>query len=76
MYLAGIVADGSQMSKAQLEAWAKGRTWHMLAEYTVPGVATESPYVRICAEVDKKQEGIGRIERLVYVRRDRCDAAG
>ena len=44
MYLAGIVADGSQMSKAQLEAWAKGATWHMLAEYTVPGVATESPY--------------------------------
>ncbi len=44
MYLAGMVADGSQMSKRQLEAWAKTATWHMLCEYTVPGVATESRY--------------------------------
>jgi 3-methyladenine DNA glycosylase AlkD len=46
MYLAGIVADGSKMSKKQLEAWAKGATWHMLSDYTVPGVAAESPYAR------------------------------
>lgn len=41
MYLAGIVADGSQMSKRQLDSWAKTATWHMLSEYTVPGVATD-----------------------------------
>lgn len=46
MYLAGMVADGSQMSKKQLDTWARTATWCMLAEYTVPGVATESPYAR------------------------------
>jgi 3-methyladenine DNA glycosylase AlkD len=46
MYLAGIIADGSQMSKQQLESWAKNATWHMLSEYTVPGVACESPHAR------------------------------
>jgi len=46
MYLAGIVADGSQMSRKQLESWAKGATWHMLSTSTVPGVATESPHAR------------------------------
>ena len=40
MYLAGMVADGSQMSKKQLDTWAKTASWYMLAEYTVPGVAT------------------------------------
>ncbi len=46
MYLAGIVADGSQMTKRQLQSWVKGANWHMLSEYTVPGVATESPHAR------------------------------
>ena len=41
MYLAGIVADGSQMTKKQLDHWAKLAPWHMVSEYTVPGVATE-----------------------------------
>ena len=46
MYLAGMVADGSQMSKKELDAWAKGANWHMVAEYTVPGVVTESLHAR------------------------------
>ena len=46
MYLAGMVADGAQMTRNQLEAWAAGATWHMLSEYTVPGVAVESQYAR------------------------------
>jgi len=44
MYLAGLVADGAQMNKRQLNAWAKGATWYMLSEYTVPAVAAESPH--------------------------------
>ncbi len=44
MYLAGLVADGSQMKKSQLDKWAKQATWYMISEYTVPGVATESPF--------------------------------
>jgi len=46
MYLAGIVADGSQMSKKQLDNWAKSAPWHMIAEYSVPGVASQSPHSR------------------------------
>lgn len=44
MYLAGIVADGAQLSKKQLDNWAKSASWQMIAEYSVPGVAHESPY--------------------------------
>jgi 3-methyladenine DNA glycosylase AlkD len=44
MYLAGLVADGAQMSKKELEAWAKAARWSMLSEYTVPWVAAESPH--------------------------------
>jgi 3-methyladenine DNA glycosylase AlkD len=60
MYLAGIVADGSQMSKRQLESWVKGATWGMQSEYTVPWVATESPYARDLAMkwISSKKESI------------------
>jgi len=60
MYLAGIVADGSQMSKKQIEAWAKGATWGMMSEYTVPWVATESQHARELANkwIDSKQESL------------------
>jgi 3-methyladenine DNA glycosylase AlkD len=47
MYLAGMVANGSQMTKAQLQAWAKGANGlTMVAEYSVPWVAVESPLAR------------------------------
>lgn len=46
MYLAGMVADGAQMTKKQLDTWAKKATWAMVSEYTVPGVATESEHAR------------------------------
>jgi 3-methyladenine DNA glycosylase AlkD len=43
MYLAGLVADGSKMTKRQLENWAKLAPWHMISEYTVPFVAHRHP---------------------------------
>ena len=42
MYLAGIVADGSKMSKKELDTWATKADWHMVGEYSVPGVASEN----------------------------------
>lgn len=42
MYLAGIVADGSKMNKTQLNKWAKNSNWHMVSEYSVPGVVSEN----------------------------------
>lgn len=44
MYLAGLVADGALMTRRQLESWARGATWHMLSEYTVPWVVCESDH--------------------------------
>jgi 3-methyladenine DNA glycosylase AlkD len=44
MYLAGLVADGSQMTKTQLDKWATGASnLQMISEYTVPWVAVENP---------------------------------
>ena len=46
MYLAGMVADGSLMTKKQLDSWAKKANWLMISEYTVPRVAAESKHAR------------------------------
>lgn len=46
MYLAGMVADGSQMTKRQLDSWARKASWYMISEYTVPGVVCESEHAR------------------------------
>ena len=46
MYLAGMVADGSRMTKRQLDSWAKKASWQMVSEYTIPGVAAESKHAR------------------------------
>ncbi len=43
MYLAGLLADGSEMTPAELDEWAKTSTWHMVSEYTVAWVASEHP---------------------------------
>ena len=44
MYLAGLISDPPQMTKAQLQKWLKGAYWHSPASYTVPWVAAESKY--------------------------------
>ena len=49
MYLAGMVANGAQMTKKLLDQWAKQAPWSMIAEYTVPWVATESEHARSLA---------------------------
>lgn len=41
MYLAGLAADGSQMTRKQLDTWARTAWWKMLSGYSVPGVAAE-----------------------------------
>jgi hypothetical protein len=44
MYLAGIVATGTTMTRKQLDAWAEAAAgMPMISEYTVPWVAIESP---------------------------------
>lgn len=46
MYLSGLVTDGSQMTMKQLDSWAKSASWYMIAEYTVPGVASQNSKCR------------------------------
>jgi 3-methyladenine DNA glycosylase AlkD len=47
MYLAGMVADGSQMTPKQLNEWAAGAAGlRMIAEYTVPWVTVENAQAR------------------------------
>ena len=68
MYLAGLVADGSQMSKKQLQHWAKTTKCETLCGYTVPWVATESPYARELAVkwIDAKKESLAIIGWATY----------
>jgi 3-methyladenine DNA glycosylase AlkD len=60
MYLAGIVADGSKMTKKQLQAWAENAISPMISEYTVAWVASESPYgLELALQwIDSKKEHV------------------
>jgi 3-methyladenine DNA glycosylase AlkD len=59
-YLAGLVADGKQMSRKQLEGWAKNAGWQMISEYTVPWVAAENEHGLALANqwIKSRDEGI------------------
>ena len=59
-YLAGMVADGSQMTKKLLDTWARNASWQMVSEYTVPGVTCESKHRRDLAMkwIKSKKESV------------------
>ena len=44
MYLAGLMADETKISKSQLNKWVKSAYWSYLSEFTVPWVAAETPH--------------------------------
>ena len=46
MYLAGLIADETQMSKQDLQRWAEGAYWYMLSEVAVADVAAQTPHWR------------------------------
>lgn len=61
MYLAGIVADGKQLSAKQLDDWANGAAgMPMISEYTVPWVTVENAKGRELALkwMDSKVESV------------------
>jgi len=43
-YLAGLIADEKQITKDELQHWAQNSGWHMIGEYTVPWIASESKH--------------------------------
>jgi len=60
MYLAGMVADGKQMTKKQLQSWAGAADWQLISEHTVPWVASESTHGRNLAMkwIDSRKEHV------------------
>jgi hypothetical protein len=42
MYLAGLIADGAEMTKEEITGWADAAYGTAIGEYTVPWVATEN----------------------------------
>jgi 3-methyladenine DNA glycosylase AlkD len=44
MYLAGLITDDNQMTKADLQTWVKQAVSNNISEYTVPWVAAGSKY--------------------------------
>src|ERR1700675_1766943 len=61
MYLAGMVADGSQMTPKQLNEWVQGAAnLQMISEYTVPWVTVENADARDLAKqwIKSKKEHV------------------
>lgn len=44
MHLAGLIADPELITRDELRQWAKKARWYMLSEYTVAGLAADSPH--------------------------------
>lgn len=61
-YLAGMVADGRQMTAKQLDTWAKTASWNMISGNTVAWVASESPdgFKLASKWIDSKDEEVAR----------------
>ncbi|MBI1831569.1 MAG: DNA alkylation repair protein, partial [Planctomycetes bacterium] len=77
MYLAGLIADDAKMTKKDLNHWVKNATWGMVAEYTVPWVASSGPHGRELALewIESKNESIassgwGTYSSLVAIKDD------
>ena len=77
MYLAGLIADDAKMTKKDLHKWVEGATWGMVAEFTVPWVASGGPHGREIALkwMDSKNEtiasaGWGTYSSMVAIKED------
>lgn len=44
MYLAGLMADETKITEAQLQTWVEQAYWFYLSEFTVPWVAAETDF--------------------------------
>lgn len=60
MYIAGLIADESKVTKKLLDKWVKNASWYMISEYTVPWVAADSGLAFECGLewIESKEEKI------------------
>ena len=77
MYLAGLIADDSRMTREDLQRWVEGANCAGLSEYTVPWVAAESSHGRELALrwIDASQESVAAagwatLSSLVAIKED------
>lgn len=61
-YLAGMIADGRQMTKAQLDRWAKTASWDWVSGTAVPWAAVEHPdgFALAMKWIDSRHEQVAR----------------
>lgn len=62
-YLAGLIADETRMTKGDLNRWARTAAYSMISNYSVAGVAAESPHALALATkwIESKQEKIAKV---------------
>lgn len=77
MYLAGLIADETRMTRADLQNWLGKAPWYMISEYTVPWVAAESAHGWELAQkwIESKEEktaacGWTTLSNLIAVKPD------
>ena len=60
MYLAGLIADPSKMTKTDLNNWAKKAYWYLISEYTISSVTSRSEHANKIALqwIDSPKENI------------------
>src|SRR5262245_2690435 len=83
MYLAGLIADETRMTKKDLQGWVMKAYFPLLSEFTVPWIAAESKHgLELALEwIDSKKEAIAAagwstLSSLVAIADDRdLDAA-
>jgi len=46
MYLAGLIADETAMTRKDLQTWVERAPWHLISECTVPQLTAETPHAR------------------------------
>jgi 3-methyladenine DNA glycosylase AlkD len=58
MYMAGLIADETKMTKDDLNRWADEAYWYMISEFTVPWMASESGHGYEIAQewIESKEE--------------------
>ena len=61
-YLAGMIVDGTRMTRAQLQQWADTAAWDMISGTIVPCVASEHSegFALALKWIDSKKEGVAR----------------
>jgi len=84
MYLAGLIANGHELTRKELDEWAAKADWGMISGYTVPWVAAENPqgWEAAMKWIDSPQEkvtvsGWNTLGAIVSMREDKdLDIAG